>query len=100
MGNPNPDPLVPRSARSSYRLLHDRRGSRASPGSHSDLRVRYVVKATALATSHRPKKPLFNGDWWLRARHHRLRYDATNFSRSVSPESKNLSRLIPLRLRV
>ena len=32
--------------------------------------------------------------------HHLLRYDATNFSRSVSPESKNLNRLIPLRLRV
>ncbi len=64
------------------------------------LRVRYVVKATALARSHRPKKPLFNGDWWVRARHHRLRYDATNFSKSVSPESRNLNRLIPFRLRV
>src|SRR5262249_50323344 len=34
------------------------------------------------------------------AGHHRLRYDATNPWRSVSPESKNRSRLIPLRLRV
>jgi hypothetical protein len=32
--------------------------------------------------------------------HHRLRYDATNFSISVSPESKNLNRLIPLHLTV
>jgi hypothetical protein len=34
------------------------------------------------------------------ARHHRLRYEVTNFSKSVSSESRNLSRLIPLRLKV